>query len=46
MEKIWASREKQLDRVLSNTSRLYGDMQWLIGSNLKKIETLELPFSE
>jgi hypothetical protein len=27
MEKIWASREKQLDRVLSNTSRLYGDMQ-------------------
>lgn len=46
MEKIWASREKQLDRVLSNTSRLYGDMQGLIGSNFQKIETLELPFSE
>lgn len=27
MEKIWAAREKQLDRVISNTSRLYGDMQ-------------------
>lgn len=27
MERIWASREKQLERVISNTARLYGDMQ-------------------
>lgn len=46
MEKIWAGREKQLDRVLLNTSRLYGDMQWLIGANFQKIENLELPFSD
>jgi hypothetical protein len=27
MERIWAAREKQLDRVIGNTARLYGDMQ-------------------
>lgn len=44
MERIWSSREKQLERVISNTSRLYGDMQGLIGAkNLEKIDFLELP---
>jgi hypothetical protein len=42
MEKIWSSREKQLERVISNTARLYGDMQGLIGSKLEKVEYLEL----
>jgi hypothetical protein len=42
MERIWASREKQLDRVISNTARLYGDMQGLIGAQLPKVEYLEL----
>lgn len=42
MERIWASREKQLERVISNTARLYGDMQGLIGSQLQKVEYLEL----
>ena len=27
MEKMWSAREKQLERVIGNTSRLYGDMQ-------------------
>jgi hypothetical protein len=27
MESIWARREKQLGRIISNTGRLYGDMQ-------------------
>ena len=42
MERIWSSREKQLDRVISNTARLYGDMQGLIGSKMEKVEYLEL----
>ena len=46
MERIWASREKQLDRVISNTSRLYGDMQGLIGAQLPKVEYLELGSGE
>lgn len=46
MERIWASREKQLDRVISNTARLYGDMQGLIGAQLPKVEYLELGSGE
>lgn len=46
MEKIWSSREKQLDRVISNTARLYGDMQGLIGSKLQTVEYLELGSGE
>lgn len=42
MEKIWSAREKQLTHVIDNTSRLYGDMQWLIGSKLGTVEHLEL----
>ncbi|MDD4530670.1 MAG: DUF2130 domain-containing protein [Candidatus Gracilibacteria bacterium] len=42
MEKIWSAREKQLDRVMLNTTRLYGDMEGLIGSKLQKIDYLEL----
>lgn len=42
MEKMWSAREKQLSRVIDNTARLYGDMQWLIGSQLGKVEYLEL----
>lgn len=42
MEKMWSAREKQLSRVIDNTARLYGDMQGLIGSQLGKVEYLEL----
>ena len=42
MERLWSSREKQLTRVIENTSRLYGDMQGLIGSQLPKVQYLEL----
>ncbi len=42
MERIWANREKQLDRVISNTARLYGDMQGLIGAKLQGVGYFEL----
>ncbi len=45
MEKIWASREKQLERIIGNTSRLYGDMHWLLWSGLKTIDAFELASS-
>lgn len=46
MEKMWSAREKQLERVIGNTSRLYGDMQWLLGSGMGKVPSLELPWEE
>lgn len=46
MERIWANREKQLDRVISNTARLYGDMQGLIGAKLQGVQYFELGAGE
>lgn len=43
MEKIWSKREKQIERVLLNTSRLYGELQGIIGQSLQPISNLELP---
>jgi len=45
-QRMWAKREKQLDRVLVNTSGFYGDLQGIIGGGLAQIEALELPALE
>lgn len=42
MQRIWSKREKELERIINNTSMLYGDMQGIMGANLGKIEYLEL----
>ncbi len=42
MNKIWSRREKQIERVMNNTTGMYGDMQGIIGSTLPEIKTLEL----
>jgi len=42
MSRIWAKREKDLDRMVLNTSSLYGDLQGIIGSSLSTVEALEL----
>ena len=33
-ERRWSKREKQIQRVICNTSGMYGDLQGLIGSSL------------
>jgi hypothetical protein len=38
----WRKREKQLERVLLNTSGLYGDLQGIIGSTLPEIKSMSL----
>jgi len=42
-QKHWSKREKQLERVMMNTSGFYGDLQGIIGNSLQKVEALELP---
>lgn len=42
MTRIWAKREKQIERVTTNTTGMYGDMQGIIGSTLPEIKMLEL----
>ena len=46
MEKVWAKREKQITKVVENTSRMYGDLQGLIGASLPELKVLELPAGE
>ncbi len=41
MEKIWKEREKQLDKVLINTSGLYGSIKGIAGASIQDIPLLE-----
>lgn len=41
MNRIWAKREKQIERVITNITRMYGDMQGIIGASLPEIKSLE-----
>jgi hypothetical protein len=43
MLKIWAKREKQIERVISNAAGMHGDLQEIAGSSLPAIKMLELP---
>jgi hypothetical protein len=40
--KIWAEREKQIDRIETNMIGMYGDMQGIAGRSLPQIKSLEL----
>ena len=42
MQRIWAKREKQIDRVLANTVGLHGDVAGIIGGTLPEIAGIEL----
>ena len=42
MTRLWKEREKQIDRVVENTSGMYGDFRGVIGADLKEISSLEL----
>lgn len=46
MNRIWARREKELERVIFNTSSMYGDLEGIIGQDLPHVEYLELPGKE
>ena len=46
LTKYWAKREKEIERVVLNTTGMYGDLQGLIGASLPTIQSLELPSGE
>ena len=41
INKQWAKREEQIDRVMQATVGLYGDFQGIAGKTLQEIEGLE-----
>ncbi len=46
MQRIWQKREKEIERVIANTSGMYGDLQGIVGASLPAIKALELPNGE
>ena len=42
MTKIWKEREKQIQRITTNTVGMYGEMRGIIGASLPEVELLEL----
>ena len=43
MKRIWNKREKQIDRAITNTANLYGDLQGIIGAAMPTVEGLAMP---
>ena len=47
METLWSARERQLQKVITSTARMYGDLQGIIGKQaLPGVQALELPAGE
>lgn len=46
MDKIWQKREKQIQRVIQNTSRMHGELEGIMGNALPPVQILELPLDD
>ncbi len=46
MAKIWKQREKQLDKVLTNTIDMYASIKGIAGNAVGHIQALELPYDD
>lgn len=42
MQRIWNERDKQIQRVIANTTGMYGDVRGIIGSAVGEVRALEL----
>lgn len=42
MERLWKEREKQLDRIITSTAGMYGELRGTIGQAMQPIASLEL----
>ena len=42
MEKLWREREKQIERVVTNTVGMYGEVRGIVGGSLPEIPALAL----
>ena len=46
MRSIWKKREKQIDKVLLNTTEMYGSIKGIAGNAVQSVSLLELPDDE
>ncbi len=42
MERLWKEREKQIERVITNTVGMYGEMRGIVGASMAEIPALTL----
>jgi len=42
MESLWKTREKQIQRIVTNTTGMYGDVRGIIGNSVQEIKSLSL----
>lgn len=43
MQKIWKEREKQIEKVITNTIDMYGSIKGIAGNAIQTVSALELP---
>jgi hypothetical protein len=46
MARIWKQREKQITKVLENTTGMYGSIKGIDGNAIGHVKSLELPYSD
>lgn len=46
MMRIWKERERQIDKVITNTIDMYGSIKGIAGSAVQPVQALELPGSD
>lgn len=46
MQRIWKQREKQIDKVVTNTIDMYGSIKGIAGNAIQSVKALELPGDE
>lgn len=46
MQRIWKEREKQIDKVITNTIDMYGSIKGIAGNAVQSVKALELPEGE
>lgn len=46
MQRIWKQREKQIEKVVTNTIDMYGSIKGIAGNAIQSVKALELPDAE
>ena len=46
MQRIWKQRDKQIEKVITNTIDMYGSIKGIAGSAVQSVKSLELPGDE
>jgi hypothetical protein len=46
MQRIWKQREKQIEKVITNTIDMYGSIKGIAGNAIQSVKLLELPVTD